>query len=152
MFCIARLPKVSVDGPLAQWIRRRPPEPEIPGSSPGRVKCLFPSRCFWFGLRVAFRELRPDMAMSHGMQNPYVRRTVLAHECSRTHNRHSTTNASDDNRRTHERAKQPLHNDITKGLKPIIKRRTEVQNARRTKLRCGKHVYLRRCAPDLATQ
>ena len=24
-------------GPLAQWIRRRPPEPEIPGSSPGRV-------------------------------------------------------------------------------------------------------------------
>ena len=24
-------------GPLAQWIRRRPPEPEIPGSSPGRI-------------------------------------------------------------------------------------------------------------------
>ena len=25
------------NGPLAQWIRRRPPEPEIPGSSPGRI-------------------------------------------------------------------------------------------------------------------
>ena len=26
-----------VHGPLTYWIRRRPPEPEIPGSSPGRV-------------------------------------------------------------------------------------------------------------------
>ena len=30
-------PKKTDNGPLAQWIRRRPPEPEIPGSSPGRV-------------------------------------------------------------------------------------------------------------------
>ena len=25
---------------MAQWIRRRPPEPEIPGSSPGRISML----------------------------------------------------------------------------------------------------------------
>ena len=30
-------PKTFENGPLAQWIRRRPPEPEIPGSSPGWV-------------------------------------------------------------------------------------------------------------------
>ena len=29
--------ELSGNGPLAQWIRRRPPEPEIPGSSPGRI-------------------------------------------------------------------------------------------------------------------
>ena len=29
--------QVSENGPLAQWIRRRPPELEIPGSSPGRI-------------------------------------------------------------------------------------------------------------------
>ena len=29
---------VAQNGPLAQWMRRWPPEPEIPGSSPGRVR------------------------------------------------------------------------------------------------------------------
>ena len=30
-------------GPLAEWIRRRPSEPEIPGSSPGRISyaCIY---------------------------------------------------------------------------------------------------------------
>ena len=29
--------------PIGHWIKRRPPEPKIAGSSPGLVACLFPT-------------------------------------------------------------------------------------------------------------
>ena len=58
---------IVAEGPLAYWIRRQPPEPEIPGSSPGRSRASLGWE--WAQATHALHRLLRPNGFAHRLQN-----------------------------------------------------------------------------------